>query len=111
MYAFVEYDPFKNWTITGLLTAYKAVNGEAPEYLCELVSLRRPSRALRSCSQLLLDVPVSRLKSLGDCAFCVAGPTLWDGLPEQIRKLSPLENLNPILRHICLGLPFLLNKW
>ena len=33
-----------------LLTTYKAVNGEAPEYLCDLMSIRHPSRALRSSS-------------------------------------------------------------
>ena len=81
-----------------LLTTYKAVNGEASEYMCELVSLRRPSRTLRSCSQLLLDVPLSRLKSYGDCAFCVAGPRLWNGLPEEIRKSSSLENFKSSLK-------------
>ena len=31
-----------------------------PEYLCELVSIRKSSRKLRSSSQILLQVPVSR---------------------------------------------------
>ena len=79
---------------TVLLTTYKAMNGEAPEYLCDLVSLRWPFTSLRSCNQLLLHVPLSCLKPYGDCAFRVPCPTLWNGLPEQIRK----------------GLPFLLNK-
>ena len=81
-----------------LLTTYKAVSGEEPAYMCDLMSLRRPSRALRSCSQLLLDLPVSRLKSYGNCAFCVAGPRLWNGLPEEIRKSSPLENVKSSLK-------------
>ena len=42
----------------------------APEYLCELVSIRKSSRKLRSSSQILLQVPVSRLKSY--CVFSVA---------------------------------------
>ena len=46
----------------------------APEYLCELVSIRKSSRKLRSSSQIPLQVPVSRLKSYGDCAFSVAAP-------------------------------------
>ena len=50
---------------------------------------------LRSFSQTLLQVPVSRLKSYGDCAFSVAAPTLWNGLPEEIRNVSPLEKLKP----------------
>ena len=49
-------------------------NDMAPEYLCELVSIRKSSRKLGSSSQILLQVPVSRLKSYGDCAFSVAAP-------------------------------------
>ena len=80
------------------VTKYKAVNSEAAKYLCDLVSLRWPSRALRSCGQLLLDVPVSRLKSYRDCVFCVAGSTSCYGFPEQVQKSSSLENVNPVLR-------------
>ena len=47
----------------------KSINDMAPEYLCELVSIRKSSRKLRSSSRILLQVPRSRLKSYGDCAF------------------------------------------
>ena len=45
------------------LTTYKSINDMAPEYLCELVSIRKSSRKLRSSGQILLQVPVSRLES------------------------------------------------
>ena len=57
----------------------------APEYLCELVSIRKSPRKLRSSGQILWQVPVSRLKSYGYCAFSVAAPTLWNRLPADIR--------------------------
>jgi len=60
---------FKNLVIT-----YKSINDMAPEYLCELVSIRKSTPNLRSSSQILLQVPVSRLKSYGDCASSVAAP-------------------------------------
>ena len=44
----------------------------APEYLYELVSIRKSSRKLRSSSQIILQVLVSRLKSYGDCLLKVA---------------------------------------
>ncbi|KAK2148909.1 hypothetical protein LSH36_475g01030 [Paralvinella palmiformis] len=50
-----------------LLITYKSINDMSPEYLCELVSIRKSSRKLRSSSQILLQVQVSRLKSYGDC--------------------------------------------
>ena len=58
-----------------LLTTYKYINDMVPEYLYELVSIKKVIPKLRSSSQLLLPVPVSRLKSCGDCAFSVAAPT------------------------------------
>ncbi|KAK2170581.1 hypothetical protein LSH36_2g17002, partial [Paralvinella palmiformis] len=73
-----------------MLLTYKSINDMAPEYLCELVSIRKSSRKLRSSSQILLQVPVSRLKSYGDCAFSVAAPNLWNRLLADIRNASSL---------------------
>ncbi|KAK2146497.1 hypothetical protein LSH36_604g02000 [Paralvinella palmiformis] len=71
-----------------LLITYKSINVMVQKYLCELVSIRKSSRKLRSSSQILLQVPVSRLKSYGDCAFNVAALTLWNRLPVDIRNAS-----------------------
>jgi len=76
-----------------LLITYKSINDMAPEYLSELVSIRKSFRKLRSSSQILLQVPVSRLKSYGNCVFSVAAPTLWNRLPADIRNASYLENV------------------
>jgi len=65
----------------------------APEYLCELVSIRKPSRKLGSSGQILLQVQVCRLKSYGGCAFSVAAPTLWNRLLVNIRNVASLEIL------------------
>jgi len=81
-----------------LLITYKSINDMAPEYMCELVSNRKSSQKLRSSSQILLQVPVSRLKSYGDCAFSVATPTLWNKLPTNIRNVSSLGNLKSLLK-------------
>ena len=64
----------------------------APEYLCGMVSIRKSSRKLRSSSQILLRVPVCRLKSFGDYAFSVATATLWNSL-RQILELCRLLNI------------------
>ena len=70
----------------------------APEYLCELVSIRKSSRKLKSSCQILLQVPVSRLKSYGDCTFSVAAPTLWNRLSENVRNASSLDNFKSLLK-------------
>ena len=81
-----------------LLITYKSSDDMAPEYLCELVSIRKSSRKLRSASHILLQVPVSRLKSYGDCAISVAAPTLWNRLQVNIRNASSLGNFKSLLK-------------
>ena len=78
-----------------LLITYKSINNMVPEYLCELVFIRKSSQKLRSSIRILLQVPVSQFRSYGDCAFSVAAPTLWNRLPADIRNASSLwKNLN-----------------
>jgi len=81
-----------------LLINYKSINDMVPEYLSELVSIRKSFRKLRSSSQILLQVPVSRLKSYGDCVFSVTAPTLWNRLLANIRNVSSLENFKSLLK-------------
>ena len=70
----------------------------APVYLCELASIRRSFRKLRSSIQILLQMPVSRLKSYGDCAFSIATPNLWKRLTADIRNYaSSLDNFKSVL--------------
>ena len=74
-----------------LLLIYKSLHGLAPSYLTDKLPLR-PNKGLRSHNQLLLNVPVStlRLKFHGDRTFSVAGPTLWNALPTNIRLCATL---------------------
>ena len=76
-----------------LLITYKSINDIAPEYLCELVSIRNSFRKLRSSSQILLQMSVSRLKSYGDCECTVTAPTMRNWLPPVIRNASSLEHV------------------
>ena len=68
----------------------------APNYLCEPVSIRKYPQKLRSSNKILLRVPVTRLKSYGDCVFIVTA--LWNRLPADIRNASSLEQYKHILK-------------
>ena len=48
-----------------LFITYKYINDMAPEYQCELVSIRKSSRKLRSSSQILLQVGTSSITPNG----------------------------------------------
>jgi hypothetical protein len=69
-----------------LLLTYKCLNELAPTYLTELVSVNTPTRTLRSSSQLLLQVPRTRLVTAGDRTFAKAAPTLWNSLPDDLQR-------------------------
>jgi hypothetical protein len=77
---------------TAVLT-FRALHGLAPAYLSS--DLRRtvdiPSRRhLRSAATGRLDVRSTRLKTVGDRAFSVAGPRLWNSLPDDIINCQSL---------------------
>lgn len=55
-----------------LLLLFKAMNGLAPVYVSDLLSIRDSGRSLRSSDQRLLDVSRAKLKTRGDRAFAIA---------------------------------------
>ena len=55
---------------------YTCITGTAPSYLCDCLQLYTPSRTLRSASDTLsLQIPCTRLSTVGSRAFSVFGPS------------------------------------
>ena len=73
-----------------LVLTWKALNGTAPEYLTTLLIPHIPNRTLRSSDKQLLVVPRAS-SALGDRAFSVAAPTLWNLLPLNIRNCDSFQ--------------------
>ena len=73
-------------TFKVLLFTYKALNGEAPSYLSDMLQKHKTKDGNRSGDDpLLLHIP--RTKNLyGDAAFSVGAPRLWNDLPLSIRS-------------------------
>ena len=67
---------------------FKCLNGLAPAYLSNLVSIYKPSRNLRSSKALLLTPIPSNFVRLGDRAFSVYGPKIWKKNPISYKKFS-----------------------
>ena len=74
-----------------LLLTYKCLNNLAPSYLCELIEVYQPGRALRSGNDYKLTVPRTRLKTYGDRAFSYRAPVLWNSLPYHIQCASTVD--------------------
>jgi hypothetical protein len=69
-----------------LLLTFKALHGQGPQYLLDLLAWYTPQRTLRSSRNLLLHVPQTHLKTYGDRAFEAAAPKLWNALPLHVRE-------------------------
>ena len=77
-----------------LLITFKAIHGLAPKYLCELLTFKSSLYDLRSSGSILvLSMPAVRSKTmLGDRAFMVAAPTLWNCLPKELRAITNVNS-------------------
>ena len=80
-----------------LLLVYMAINGLSPSYISSLLSFCSSSYCLRSCSNKLLQVPRSKLKSYGDRRFSIAGRKLWNSIPASLRNA---DSLNSFKKHL-----------
>ena len=64
-----------------LLLTYKALNGQAPSYITELLEPYTPARNLKSSSKNLLKIPLVKLVSYGHRCFSFAAPMPLYGTP------------------------------
>ena len=97
--------PVKKRILLKILSlVHSAIHGTScPIYIQELIHLYRPQRALRSTSDgLLLDVQSTRgCLAIGDRAFQVCGPRLWNDLPFTLRNTeSPATFKKKLKTHL-----------
>ena len=73
-----------------LVITFKAIHGMAPDYICNLISIKKKSRYnLRSEDTVRLDPPHCKLLStIGDRAFVAAAPRLWNSLSADITNME-----------------------
>ncbi len=89
-----------------LVITFRALHGQAPAYIKELLQPCVTCRNTRSSDQGLLDVHCSRLKTKGDCAFEVETPKLWNSLPLDLRSVDTVDIFKKQLKTHLFGLAF-----
>ncbi|XP_072571304.1 uncharacterized protein [Paramormyrops kingsleyae] len=67
------------------LLTHQCLHGTAPTYLKDLLTPQTSVRSLRSSSTFLLKTQRTKLRTMGDRAFCSAAPRLWNALPDHLR--------------------------
>lgn len=105
------------------ILAFGGLNGAAPWYLaCELHRTAdiESHQLLRSASSAALDIPLTRLSTIGDRAFLVAVARAWNRLPASIATAPSLAAFTRLLKtepfrrsfpHQCLFIFFPLYLW
>ena len=81
-----------------LLLVYRCTHQLGPVYLTDLVVPYVPARSLRSADQNLLTVKRNNLERYGRRSFSVAGPSLWNALPSDIRNSVSLPAFRSSLK-------------
>ena len=84
-----------------LLYIFKALRGQAPQYLGQLCCYKQRPSHLRQHGDLLLQVPLTQ-RSPTEAAFSVQGPVLWNKLPHDIKIANSVNIFKKKLKtHFC----------
>ena len=74
-----------------LITVHKCLNGNAPIDVCEMIKYSQSSRTQKLEAKKCVGV-------MGDRAFSVCGPRLWNALPIKLRLLENLDDFKKALK-------------
>ena len=92
---------YTNVTDRRRVMTYSCLHGQAPQYLldfCQPVSDVASRRHLRSAGRRLLNVPHQRRSTFARRAFSVAGPLVWNSLPDYLR--DPAVSRDTFCKHL-----------
>ncbi len=84
------------------LLTWKALRNQAPEYISDLINKRDFVVDLRIGNSLVLDIPKTNLKSMGDKAFSVVAPKAWNLLPKNLRTNGKIQSFKAGLKSLYL---------
>ena len=84
-----------------LCYTYKAMQGNLPEYMCDMVSVYNPKRCgLRSGNSSIKRLCTVKANSAkyGNMCYSIAAPSLWNKLPENIRSAETFATFKKSLK-------------
>ena len=73
------------------LLVFRCLRGEAPAYLCEMLtplSGVHHLRPLRSAAHGNLHIPRTRTRTFSPRSFSVSGPSSWNKLPDNLKNIE-----------------------
>ena len=79
--------------------SFKCIHSLAPKYLSDLIQIQVPGRQIRPSAYPMCKVPRTRIPSIGEQAFSVSGPKLWNKLPGTLHSITTLSLFRRNLKH------------
>ncbi len=81
---------------------YNCSQGNAPQYLIDLLTPKVSKRSLRSSVSCegCYEVPFNKKKTFSDRSFCTVGPKLWNNLPASLRNCENVVNFKKHLKSL-----------
>ena len=81
------------------MLTYKCLNNKAPQYLQNLIHIKQPNDSLRSSTDLMiLEYPPFEKAEYKKRRFTYAAPTVWNGLPRNLKCSPSLERFKKDLK-------------
>ena len=77
---------------------YRSIHGQPPSYLHGFSTYQAGRPGLRSATSSHLSVPRTRLSSIGDRSFPVAGAMVWNDLPPYVTSAPTLSSFRSRLK-------------
>uniref|UniRef100_A0A8C6NZ91 Reverse transcriptase domain-containing protein n=1 Tax=Nothobranchius furzeri TaxID=105023 RepID=A0A8C6NZ91_NOTFU len=90
-----------------LALTFRALNGQAPQYLSDLLFPHPSGRTLWSSGQNLLKVPKTRFKTREDLSFQAVAPRLWNALPLFLRVADSVDSFKKQLKTLIFRQAFM----
>ena len=83
-----------------ILITYKALNGQGPHYIKDLLTFKAPKsgRSSRAVTNKELCIPKTKRAMFGDRCFKVIAPKLWNKLPIESRNVTSLSTFKTVLK-------------
>ena len=88
---------------------FKAIQGAAPQHICELMKPKSTPRTLRPSDANLLAIKSIRTKTFGDRALSTVAPKLWHKLPYDLRGFKDLAAFKRSLKTFLFKTSYICN--
>ena len=81
-----------------LLITFKVLHGLSPKYLSDLISFQQLQLEAQQQWSFVRKTKCQTKKTMGDRAFQVAAPRLWNKLPRSARNTMNLESFKTLIK-------------